>query len=128
MDENRIGRKALDQNRLDENRLDENWAHVMQHIIIIFDSKFAVAQKLGTRPKPPAFNISAPLILDKFGMKVHLVGSLCSKCFFFIKILNLGKLNDQLKSRKISTSIIMLRCRQNFLCNFSVCTVLQHQC
>ena len=27
LDENRIGRKALDQNRLDKNRLDENWAH-----------------------------------------------------------------------------------------------------
>ena len=27
MNENGIGRKALDQNPLDEKRLDENWAH-----------------------------------------------------------------------------------------------------
>ena len=37
MDENRIGRKALDQNGLDENRLDENWANytVRRHLYTI---------------------------------------------------------------------------------------------
>ena len=32
LDKNRIGLKALDQNRLDENRLDENWPHGKLHI------------------------------------------------------------------------------------------------
>ena len=34
MDENRIGRKALDQNPLDEKVLDENWAHEIITLIL----------------------------------------------------------------------------------------------
>ena len=62
--------------------------------------------------------------------KVHIVG-LSGANIFFLQILNFGvswsrKLS--LKSTKKIKSIIMLECRRNFLCNSSVCTVVQHQC
>ena len=70
MDENRIGRKALDQNRwdenrLDENRLDENWAHeyICMYIIVTYYTCRVVTRRPGTpfRPSAPFFFLQFPL-------------------------------------------------------------------